>query len=403
MNEMKKAQITALWLCLGLLFVLGAAFFVAHYTETDFLAHSIFDSYTLQALAWRDGRIALDQNYPWLELAIYQGDYYVSFPPVPTLPMLFLSFFFGANTPSALACLLYFLGIYAAAFFLLRRTLSPEHAAVFAAFAVLGGSMADIAISGMGAAGSVWYQAQLLAALCTVLAFLLLSGNSKRGWAAGLILIALAVGARPFNAIYVPVLLLILYQHIRRESIARTLAAFLPYLAVPALIAAAYGIYNAARFGNPLEFGHRYLPEFTESGEPMFSAGNILLNLRFSLRPFQIDGTLLIFPLASGFAAYFTNPMLLFSGKSLIERGLRRQVDAVDALLFITIVVHAATLLMHRTNGGWQYGTRYWVDTVPAALFLFARRKERVTLIEGVAIGGLIALNLYGTILFHSV
>ena len=40
----------------------------------DIFAHSPRDSYTLQALAWREGKLSLGQDYPWLELAIYEGD-----------------------------------------------------------------------------------------------------------------------------------------------------------------------------------------------------------------------------------------------------------------------------------------------------------------------------------------
>ena len=100
----------ALWLlaCLGLL--TATALYVAGRTGTDFFAHGPFDSYTRQALAWRDGRMMLDGEYPWLELAIFEGEYYVSFPPVPSVPMWVLSFFFGLETPDALMCLLYWLG-----------------------------------------------------------------------------------------------------------------------------------------------------------------------------------------------------------------------------------------------------------------------------------------------------
>ena len=52
---------------------------------TQPFAHSDYDSYTLQALAWREGKISLGQDYPHLELAVYEGDWYVSFPPVPSL------------------------------------------------------------------------------------------------------------------------------------------------------------------------------------------------------------------------------------------------------------------------------------------------------------------------------
>ena len=42
---------------------------------TQPFAHSNYDSYTLQALAWREGRVSLGQDYPHLELAVYEGDF----------------------------------------------------------------------------------------------------------------------------------------------------------------------------------------------------------------------------------------------------------------------------------------------------------------------------------------
>ena len=62
---------------------------------------SVYNTYTLQALAWREGRTWLSQDYPHLELAIFDGRYYVSFPPVPSLPLLLLSFFAGQTRPMA--------------------------------------------------------------------------------------------------------------------------------------------------------------------------------------------------------------------------------------------------------------------------------------------------------------
>lgn len=58
-----------------------------------------YRSYTLQACAWLDGRLDLGTDYPWLELAIYEGKYYVSFPPFPSLVLLPFAAIFGTNTP----------------------------------------------------------------------------------------------------------------------------------------------------------------------------------------------------------------------------------------------------------------------------------------------------------------
>ena len=46
--------------------------------------------------------LPLPEDVPYLELAVYGGDYYVSFPPVPSLLLLPLTFFFGMDTPDSL-------------------------------------------------------------------------------------------------------------------------------------------------------------------------------------------------------------------------------------------------------------------------------------------------------------
>ncbi len=79
------------------------------------LASSEWDSYTLQAMAWRQGRMDLGRNYEWLELAVYQGRYYVSFPPLPSVLMLPLTFVFGYETPSNLVVAVLAMGCAAAA------------------------------------------------------------------------------------------------------------------------------------------------------------------------------------------------------------------------------------------------------------------------------------------------
>lgn len=390
-------------LCAALLCTLFASLCVASLTGTRFLAHSAYDSYTLQALTWRSGRISLDQDYPWLELAIYQGRFYISFPQVPALPMLLLSFFFGDQTPSGLVTLLYLLGSVCALYALGRRYLPRGQAGLLACFAALGGSLLDLAVSGHGSAGGVWYQAQLLGLLLTALAFLLLDGDRKSGWAWGLVCIALAVGCRPFNAVYVPVLLWLLLRKIKPASLASAAKTLWPYLLAPALIACAYGAYNAARFGSPFEFGHSYLPEFVESGEAMFSIARIPQNIRYLLRmpAVQSDGTL-TFPIIFGFGVYLTQPLLFMGIGRGVLRLFGKRGDKADWLLCVSALMHLLLLLTHRTNGGWQYGARYLCDMLPALFFLFVRGRRPLHMAEAFLMGALILFNLYGTILFHS-
>lgn len=387
---------------MGLLIVLAAALLLARQTHANLLAPSDYDTYTLQALAWRDGRLSLDRDYPWLELAMHDGQYFVSFPPVPTLPMWLLTFFFGADTPAGLMTLLYFLGTYGALYLLCRRRLAAGQATLLSVFALLGGSALDLSVSGGGFSGGVWFQAQLLSLLLTALAFALIDGVSRVSRAGALIAIALAVGCRPFNALYAPVLLWMLYQKLQPEALPRRLLRLLPYCAVPLLIAIAYGAYNFARFGNPLEFGHSYLPEFTNAGEPMFAPSRLWGNVLNILRPIRLIDDKLSFPTTSGFAVYITCPLLFMAAFRTARRAVLRTQQAPGLLLLaLVILVHGALLLMHRTGGGWQYGTRYLVDLVPALVYLIARGGEETRPWGGCLMGVLMAINVYVSIVFH--
>lgn len=72
-------------------------------------------------------------------------------------------------------------------------------------------------------------------------------------------------------------------------------------------------LYNYARFGNVMEFGHNYLPEFTGSEKGQFSLSYILPNLyNLLLRPVTLKaGLTLEYPLFDGFMFYIANPMFL--------------------------------------------------------------------------------------------
>lgn len=385
----------------GLFAVLVCALVYARQTGADFFAHCLTDSYTLQALAWRAGKTTIDGNLPWLELAIYEGKQYLCFPPVPTLPLLVLSFFFGENTPSGMLTLLYLLGGYAAGYFLCARRMRPGQAAVLAALFCVGGSLTDVAVSDANFCGAVWYQAQMLAFLLTMLAFLLMDGKSRRGWYGGLACFALAIGCRPTNIAAAPVLLWLLWEHLAPEKGAKRLVKMIPFCIAPFVIGCAYGFYNLARFDSFFEFGHSHLPEFTQSGEPMLQANRIFSNLPLLLRMPTLEGATLRMPAVSGFAVLLTQPWVLPCAAWLLWRALRRELRMPVALAVVGLLAQAAFVLMHRTFGGWQYGTRYLCDLLPMALYLRLRLSRKLPAAESAFYGGAAALNLLLGMAFH--
>ena len=79
--------------------VLAVAFGIMTFTGLWPTTVNDYRSYSLQACAWLQGRLDLGQDYPWLELAIYEGKYYVSFPPFPSYVLLPFAAVFGEHTP----------------------------------------------------------------------------------------------------------------------------------------------------------------------------------------------------------------------------------------------------------------------------------------------------------------
>ncbi|NLG36570.1 MAG: hypothetical protein GX549_01045 [Clostridiales bacterium] len=397
---------------LGLLFVLIAYIGVCWLLGLNLTEHSVYDSYTLQAMTWRQGRIALQRDYPHLELAIYEGRYYVSFPPFPAVPMLLLTFVFGQNTPSRLVAMLLFVGSYLLGYRIARRHgQSDRNAALLSCFLTAGCNMMEVSLF-----GGVWNMAQVMGFFLTLAAVLGVESTrrSARGW--GLVALACAVGCRPFQAVYVPLTLLMCWRAERREGTVRQALGRLAQLIIaPALIAVLYGAYNIVRFGNPLEFGHNYLPEFTRSATGQFNLSNIPVNLRNILRLPWFENGLLLFPSASGFAFYIANPMFIAAALSAVVRThdprkgdrpagspSRRALDVIDGLILLLSAFHFVALLTHHSFGGVQFGTRYLCDLIPALyLFTLRGRPWRLRGYEAPLILWGIFFNIYGALVFH--
>ena len=191
-----------------------------------------WDSYTVQALAWRDGRVSLCQDYPWLELAIYNGDWYVSFPPTPSLVAYPLTFIFGSNVPSNFLIMLYALLSAAFAYKIFRNNGVTDIASAFmAVFTVWGCNM-----MWMSTVGGVWFLAQgLNMLLCLGAVFCAFRGTRTAAYT----LLAFAVGCRPFSILYYPALLVYFAeQDASGKSLLRKILSQWKYL-IPSVIVGA--------------------------------------------------------------------------------------------------------------------------------------------------------------------
>ena len=367
-------------------------------------SHSAYDSYSLQAMAWREGRFTVEgETHTWLELAVYNGEYYVSFPPFPSVVMLPLTFFFGENTPTLAINLFMILctAVFGYAMFL-NLGLSPRTAAATGFFYVCGCNILIIMLR-----GGVWYTAQGMSMLLTTAFFCGVTSppeKHRRGaMAGGLVCIALAVGCRPFQAVYVPYGLYRLYmwKHREGEKWIRTVRGMIPYVIAPLMIAAAYAWYNMARFGNPLEFGHNYLPEFTRQGNTQFSLAHWAHNLKNIFRMPRFENRVLTFDMLGPTSLPLVYPIFLLSLAETVRRLIKRKIDREDVMLIVSLALHFNLLLLHRTLGGMQLGVRYMIDLMPAMFLLTFRKKKTLNALDGLLMLFGIAINVYGAVVFY--
>ena len=379
--------------------LLGAALFYLLYHDLaggTLLSHNGWDSYTLQADAWLHGRIALEQDYPYLELAVYKGQYYVSFPPLPAVLMLPYVLAFGPDNPNNLLLAVWAIAALPALYLSFRRSGLREVPSAVVSLLFLYGSN----LLWMSTCAGVWFLAQVLN--FTLLCWALYCFTLQRH-ALCTALIALAVGCRPLSVLYlVPVFILFVREDRQKgRSTGQALLSEWPCVLSALLIGTVYMFYNIVRFGNPLEFGHNYLPEFVRSPEGQFSLSYLWPNLKEALFRFvsvEPDATLRFSEFGS-MAFYLANPVFLALGVQTVSDLVRRHFRPVQVLCWIFLILHLLLLCCHRTLGGWQFGCRYTCDMIPYVIlyYLLKGKKPDVGILYFFGFLGLI-FNLYGTL-----
>lgn len=324
-----------------------------------------YNSYSLQAAAWLKGHLDLGGNIEYLELAVYQGKYFVSFPPFPSYIMLPFAVFFGSNTPDGWIA---FFAMLLGAFYALRiawEYLGTGGKALFwTAFLYVGTNVLYITLD-----GQVWFIAQSFALTLSLMAiFYAIKGKGGLS----LFFWGCSVGCRPLQILYFPLLFYVLYTYLKKENPERTLFSMIKekfYWAIPVcLIALSYMLLNYARFGNSIEFGHNYLPEFTREENGQFHISYVQNNLKSLFRlPQKGENGLLTFYKFDGNCIFLVMPLFVSYLIYYIRKFLRKQkVDKMFLIaLPILVILHIVGLCSHRTMGGFHFGHRYIDDVLP--------------------------------------
>ena len=365
----------------------------------SYLGPTHYNTYTRQALAWRQGLLHLPQDVPFLELAVYEGNYYVSFPPLPSVILWPLTFLFGMDTPDNLLVKLYALGAVCILYEALKRAgYEKKNAAAFSFLLCFSSSLLPMTLN-----GAVWYHAQTLAFFLTVSSICLFTMNRPT---LSLFCYALSVACRPFNALYaIPLFFTWWIIHKRaRVSLKNTVYPLLPGVALGLIVAAALGIYNYVRFQNIFEFGHNYLPEFSTQGGIQFSIQHVEKHLKTFLWGLPLQKTETGYQFAKfGYSMLLACPALLLMIIWAVMDVVRRQMRPEKAAVLATCLLHGFFLLFHRTFGGFQLGARYAVDLIPYAFFylLLTPEKKKAHWLEILFLGFMAVFTLFGIYQVH--
>ena len=328
-----------------------------------------YNSYSLQAQSWLQGRLDLPENYGHLEIAVFQNRYFISFPPFPSIVMLPFVLLMGTQTPDHLIALAFSLLAVVYAYRIALRITKEPQTAMFASFFVCAGSN----FLHVAPWGAVWYIAQTMAFAFTMLSLFYAISGHKLGKMLSLLFLACAAGCRPFNMLYAPLVCLLLYWDKGTVDI-KTFALSLIKQAIPAIaLGVFYMFLNLMRFGSIFEFGHNYLPEFTDAPLGQFNLTYLANNLNsiFTLLPAVKDG-LLDFPRFDGVAFWIVSPIAIAYAIYTVIMFVKGKMSKKDILNSVSIFLLSLVMLivtaMHKTMGGYHFGNRYTVDALP---FLF--------------------------------
>lgn len=369
------------------------------------LKQNVYNSYALQADSWRQGRLDLGQDYPYLELAVYNGKYYVSFPPFPSYILFPLTFIFGSNTPDAL--LMWFISLLSAGY-LYRLALQfrlSEPLSALTTLTVILGSNATFNMLNPGA----WFFAQNLCFLLAVMTIYYAS-NGKGGWA--LFFWAYSVGCRPMQIFFLPVVLLILYIGEKKKSpelSGKKIVSNKIYWGIPAgCVALTYMVLNYLRFGSIIEFGHNYLPEFIRAEHGQFSVKYMSENLKSLLHFFQFDESgKIVIDHFGNLSFMLASPCVIFAILTLLACILKKEYRIVifQSGIIACAIAYLAVTIMHKTMGGWHFGNRYANDILPwiyLATVLGLSRVEKLGKYQiPIAVFGL-CLNAIGNVVVYN-
>lgn len=358
-------------------------------------------------------------NNDW---ALYQGRWYVAFPPLPAIVIAPAVAIWGTATWDRLFwALLSGLGP-AAVYWMLRRMRESGYSArsVHEEFALTALLAFGSAFYFTAVQGTVWFAAHVVALPLTAL-FVGFSLGARQPWQAGLCL-GLACLARPTTLLLAPVFLFEAWQAARPISLSawlaarandlltgettppppvdrRKLARLTLLFAAPVVVLLALNLWlNYARFDDPFEVGYRYLQirwhaRIEKWG--LFNYHYLGRNLAVMLAslPWLSATAPFIKVSGHGLALWVTTPQVLSPLSP-------RRTSPLSTALYLSVAAVAVMDLCYQNSGWVQFGYRFSLDYMAPLLALIAVTAGRFRWGFYALLAWAIAVNTFGAISF---
>lgn len=359
------------------------------------------------AAAFLQGQLSLQAPPDTLDLTFDRGAWYVPFPPLPALLMMPWVALMGVETLNTVLFAALFGALNVALVVLILIGLAQAGWTQLSTMDTLWLAL----LFGLGSVhwymatiGSVWFVAQICTVTFVALA-VWLAVERASPWLVGTAL-ALALAARP-NVIFTwPLLLGIAATH-RTAHQQRFSWSWISQwalkTAVPiVLVLGALLFYNAARFGNSLDFGYltanvadKLAPDLRRYGQ--FHLHYLPKNFwAMWLAGPQWDGERNFWlPDPEGMSLLLTTPALIY-----LVRARQRSWVVTGGWLAVGLLL--IPLLLYYNTGWWQFGYRFSLDfMIPVMVLLALAAHTRVTWSMRTLILIGVLVNLYGVLWWH--
>lgn len=330
------------------------------------------------ATALLQGRLDIPDPAMTYDLALHNGRWYMTWGALPAVTHIPLQLLVGGRyVPALYTSLLFGSFTVGLVWWMLERIQKdwfpkvPAWQTITFTFLYAFGTMQYY----LSTVGSIWQVNQVVSAFFGVLgtAVILKKNRSIRDYMVSSAFYGIALLGRPTVGLLIVIPLSLFLNEIKRrkQSAAflwkRGVAILLPVLLAGTLVL----VYNAARFGHPLETGHRFLmeaPELAAKRERygMLSFTYLPTNVWYMIvappRFGWVNGPTMSVDLM-GNSIFFLSPMLLFALCTfpLIRSKKRVYVPFIVAMWWGIVLTAAGSLLYYNT--GWmQFGYRYALD-----------------------------------------